>query len=160
MVWPGVSHDAADAGDVDDAAVAGPHHVARGGPGEQERAAEVGVDHRRPSRSSLMRGSSVSRVTPALLTRMSILPHFSARPSIISLSTAAPVLHVAGNASACPPAAVIDATVSASLSAVAGDAGDLRPGFCRARCAIALPSPCEAPVTTAVWPERSTLRES
>src|SRR5262249_1413407 len=40
----GIADEAADAGDVDDASVAGPHHVTRAGAGEEERAAEVGVD--------------------------------------------------------------------------------------------------------------------
>src|SRR5262245_58677583 len=106
---------------------------------------------------SLIRGRSVSRVTPALLTRMSILPHFSTRPSI-SASTGPLSFTSQENASACPPAVVIAATVSASFSALRATQATFAP-LPASASAIARPKPCDAPVTTAVWLERSTLSD-
>ena len=76
--------------------------------------------------SSFMRTMTLSRVMPALLTRMSSVPH-----SLTTSSTTSPTrsLSVTSQAigSAVPPAARMAATVSASLSHVDVDAGHLGP---------------------------------
>ena len=94
-----------------------------------------------------MRGMSVSRVMPALLTRMCSLPHFSTTASTTCCTLSASVTSQA-KTSAVPPAARIASTVSASLSALRATQATLAPAPARAS-AMARPMPREAPVTIA-----------
>ena len=69
-------------------------------------------------------------MTPALLTRMSSLPHFSTTPST-TFSTLSRLVDVAGKRLGLAAGRVIASTVSASFSGAAGDAGDLRAAAAR-----------------------------
>src|SRR5438309_3163450 len=112
------------------------------------------VARTRSQSSRFIRSNSWSRVTPALLMRMSSRPCLSAtasgrRPSATASVTSAPT------ASARPPAPAIAATVAAALSPRAA-ATTIAP--CAASLvAIARPIPRDAPVTSATRPVRSNM---
>jgi len=99
---------------------------------------------------------SVSRVTPALLTRISSRPNRSTTASTV-FCTLSPLFTSHDQASASPPAALIASTVDASFSAFRATQATFAPAA-PSRSAIARPMPCEAPVTSATCPERFTLR--
>ena len=102
---------------------------------------------------SVILGSNVSRVIPALLTIMSSrLYSVSICSNSFSIDSRSVTSHAMATAS--PPAAWICETVSASLSALRATQSTLAP-FSPSRTATVCPNPCEAPVTSAIWPERS-----
>ena len=102
--------------------------------------------------SSFIRIARLSRVTPALLIRMSICPSASTACGT-SASTAAPSPRLQTKATWSPPRPARNAS---SFSALEPDTASRAP--CPARpFAMAEPIPPDAPVTKAVIPERSNI---
>ena len=99
---------------------------------------------------SVIRGNSVSRVIPALLTKISSRLYSI---STVSKTFSTEVRSVTSHdmATASPPAAWIAATVSASFSAFLATHSTFAP-FSPSRIATACPKPWEAPVTIATCP--------
>src|SRR3954470_4372384 len=103
--------------------------------------------------SSFMRSARLSRVMPALLTRMSSRPPSAASASRTSWSAASGSARLATSEWARSPSlAASDSSAGARVPASATSA----PWACSAR-AMAPPMPPEAPVTSAVWPVRSNM---
>src|SRR5882762_9782226 len=98
-----------------------------------------------------IRITSWSRVMPALLTRMSILPNCAMTALNTALICSSSATSSA-NGAACPPAAAISPTTSSSFSRLRAAAATYTPDFAR-RSAQARPIPCEAPVTKATRPD-------
>jgi len=99
-----------------------------------------------------MRSSSVSRVMPALFTRICTGPR---RPSA-SLATVlidSSLLTSSTKISAVPPTAAISAATSCSLASFRAARPTRAPALASAS-AQARPMPCEAPVTNAFFPSR------
>ncbi len=103
--------------------------------------------------SSFIRTKMLSRVMPALLTRMS-RPPSAASAAGTSASTAAVSDRLVGSTWARSPSSVASA---ASASARVPDRATAAPCACSAR-AMAPPSPPVAPVTRAFLPVRSNMR--
>ena len=103
--------------------------------------------------SSFIRSIMLSRVMPALLTRICSPPQFLTTSSTTSPTRCA-VGDVAGEGSATPPAARMAATVSARVSALMSTQATLAPAAARVS-AMARPRPRAAPVTMAGCPARS-----
>ncbi len=83
----GIAGGADDGGDVDDPPGAAAQHAAQRRADQAEGRRQIDIEHLCQS-SSFMRSASMSRVSPALLTRMSSGPA-PLRPSAISASAAA-----------------------------------------------------------------------
>src|SRR5271166_851717 len=99
-----------------------------------------------------MRMTNWSRVMPALLTRMSILPNWAIAALTADLICSSSPTS-SGNAAALPPAAVISFTSSLSLSRLRAATATAAPAEASLR-AHARPMPCDAPVTNATCPAR------
>src|SRR5688500_11022433 len=103
--------------------------------------------------SSFIRISKLSRVMPALLTRMSSFPPNASTACGTSPSTAAPSERLQGSATCSPPSSDRKAS---SLPTLLPETASRAP--CAASAlAISLPSPPDAPVTSAVIPDRSNI---
>src|SRR6185437_4275516 len=103
--------------------------------------------------SSFIRMRRLSRVIPALLTRMSSLPPSASTACGTSRSTAAPSERLQASATWQPPSS---ARKRSSFSALLPDSASCAP--CTASAfAIALPRPPDEPVTSAVIPVRSNI---
>ena len=97
--------------------------------------------------SSLMRMNRSSRVIPALLTRMSMRPHFSTTVlTIVSIVSVTVTLH--GTDKVCPPSRPSSSAVVLHNSSLMSVITIFAPSRIRA-AAIALPIPRPEPVTTA-----------
>src|SRR5437764_4649886 len=106
--------------------------------------------------SSFMRMRRLSRVTPALLMRMSSLPPSASTAEGTSWSTAVPSDRLHPIATWSPPSS---SRKRSSFSTLLPETASRAP--CRASAlAIALPSPPEAPVTSAVMPLRLNILPS
>ena len=130
LAW--VADESRDAGHVDDPAVASPHHVPGSRPREQERPAQVRVEHAVPLVVASFAASSVSRVMPALLTRMSKRSHFSTTASTTWFTAMARSFTSQANGSAVPPAVrmVVHASRRGLFAHVgARDLGAAKPQF-------------------------------
>ena len=99
--------------------------------------------------------SSLSRVMPALLTRMSTKPHFAITASTVA-ATAAGSATLQMYASASPPAERMNSTVSLSFVSLVPIQATPAPLAARVM-AIARPRPRVAPVTRAFCPDKSTV---
>src|SRR5581483_918250 len=99
-----------------------------------------------------MRMTSVSRVMPALLTRISILPNRAIAAFVADLMSSSLATSIL-KAAAFPPAPVISPTTAASLSWLRAASATAAPASASAS-AQERPMPCEAPVTSATCPSR------
>src|SRR5438270_2430633 len=97
-----------------------------------------------------IRMSSVSLVTPALFTRISILPKRSSA-AFTALFTSPSLLTSMRNTAACTPRAAISLATLASFSSLRAASATSAPPSARAS-AHARPIPCDAPVTSATRP--------
>ena len=123
---PGVAHQPRHAGDIDDPPAVCLNHRLGGGAGEEKRAAKIDI-HTASHCSSFIRRIMLSRVMPALLTRICEPPHILTTSSTTSATRCA-VGDVAGQGSAVPPAARMAVDGSCQGLDVDVDAGHLGAG--------------------------------
>ena len=108
--------------------------------------------------AAFMRRARPSRVTPALLTRMSTRPR-SARTALAPALMESSTERSRTNGLAWPPAAVISAATASSLSSERAARAMVAPCAARAS-AQARPIPWDAPVTSATLPCMDIKRSS